>query len=90
MRYLHIRNHNFDQSFDTKGGITVGYEINSLVEPHQLQMATAYCNPADNYCRRIGRLIVEGRMNKGMYVTIDIPPNVKSIQELILQHLHQY
>lgn len=51
-----------------KGGRTVAYtEENGVVT-----FAVAKCGPRDNFCRKTGRVIAEGRYLKGKFDTIQL------------------
>lgn len=46
------------------GGITVGYDLSPNEDgTFTLQTAVAQCHMSDNYSRKVGRKIVEGRLN---------------------------
>jgi hypothetical protein len=64
MRYLHLRCYNDDGTVDNRGGLTIGYTFHYLHEEDRCEVtfAIALCNYKDNFCRKIGRAIVEGRM----------------------------
>lgn len=54
MKYIHIR------SDEGRGSVTVAYKI----ENNTVSYNIARCCPTDNFCRRIGRNIARGRLEK--------------------------
>ena len=65
VRFLHLRNIVPDDDsvtvFTQKGGKTIAYTF----EDGRLTYAVAKCGRKENYCRRTGRLISQGRLNAG-------------------------
>lgn len=86
MRFLHIRNrHGDDQNYEvtTKGGITVAYEV--VNNGDEVHMATAKCSIRDNYCRKTGRTIAEGRFNAGKITVVALAQaNTSPIEHILL------
>lgn len=59
MKYLHLRNIKNGKAL-SKGGVTVAYEA-PLPEENTIKIAIAYCSDSDNFSRKIGRAVAEGR-----------------------------
>lgn len=74
VRFLHIRNIEDKEtgSKALKGGKTLAY----CIEGDQMTYAVAECGRKENYCRRTGRLISEGRLlaGKNQTVTLEAKP----------------
>ena len=56
LKFFHFR------SEQGKGSVTIGYEVN--LETKTVTFTVAHCAPHDNFCRRIGRDICQGRFRK--------------------------
>lgn len=67
---------------DVKGGKTVAFEV----EGDFIRFAVANCSPKDNFCRRTGRLISEGRLKSGRHQVVKLLAN-QSTFEAILEAL---
>ena len=63
-KFIHFRNtiDGRDGTIDTKGGMTVAFEE---AEEGHIMFAVAHCSPRDNYCRKTGRAIAQGRLKAG-------------------------
>lgn len=73
IKFHHIRNKfieyknqfNGVASIESKGGTTIAYEVvNTDNNTKIINYAVARCNPQDNFNRKIGRAISEGRLTK--------------------------
>ena len=72
--FIHIRNHTYRQEFGDwfpdgyapTGGATIAVVYNPDLEVHIY--AVALCNPKDNYNKKIGRKIAEGRLRTHPFV----------------------
>jgi hypothetical protein len=73
-KFVHFRNYRGEgavipeldgQYVCTKGGTTVAFKEHKTEEGLRLEYATAHCSIRDNYCRKTGRAIAEGRLNAG-------------------------
>jgi hypothetical protein len=60
MKYYHHRIKDDDGQPFVKGGLTFAYEI----EEGRCFYTFARCSRKDNFCKRIGRKIAEGRFDK--------------------------
>lgn len=56
LKFLHLRSEN------NKGAVSIGY----IIEGNKCTYTIAHCNPRDNFCRRIGRAICAGRLEKAL------------------------
>lgn len=65
MKFMHIRIM-VDGKPATKGGGTICY---ALMDEHVV-FSVAVCSVKDNFCRKIGRQVSEGRFNVGQIETI--------------------
>lgn len=84
MNYIHLRARNPNNTPITKGGTTIAWRINS---DGSLEIAVAHCHFKDNFCRRIGRAIAEGRMRVGKSHIIakqDEFPDFRTMREFIV------
>lgn len=93
--FIHVRKHYWATGFDTAsspvpisstGGATIGY----IVDGNLIMFAVARCSEQDTYCRRIGRLICEGRLKKGKAKSIPLPKeaNRGEIRAALLSQLN--
>lgn len=81
MKFLHLRQHaNVGQGLtQTKeitawGGATIGFTSEVVGNEEVIVYTIAKVNPADNFCKKIGRKITEGRMQAGKNIgTIKVP-----------------
>lgn len=73
-KFVHFRNYRGEgavipeldgQYVCTKGGTTVAFKEHKTEEGIVLEYAVAHCSIRDNYCRKTGRAIAEGRLNAG-------------------------
>lgn len=53
LKYMHLR------SEQGKGSVTIGYKVN--FNRKEVEWTKARCAPHDNFCRRIGRMVCQGR-----------------------------
>lgn len=88
-KFLHLRNLKASSEPETKGGVTFAYKVH---DNGDVEVAIAKCHNKDNFCRRIGRLISEGRFNKGH---TEILGNVndldnKKLKEFIIESYMKY
>ena len=60
VRYLHIRNHNKEGQLLPRGGITVAVKK----EGNEFKSYIAHCSDKDVFCKRIGRSVAAGRLEK--------------------------
>lgn len=78
-KFIHLRNaHNM-----SRGGMTIAFDTipqpdGSLV----VEAALAICSTRDNFNRRLGRAISEGRLRKGVAIRMTAPPEV-SISDVV-------
>ena len=84
-RFLHVRNIEDSETgtHACKGGATVAYDVVDGV----VQFAVAICSTRDNFCRRIGRAVSEGRLKDGHKVMTLNLNGQKPIQ-VILESLY--
>lgn len=61
-KFLHVRNRDANGNLLNNGGATVAFDVDGDV----LFYASALCSRKDQFNRRIGRLIAEGRFDKGI------------------------
>ncbi len=73
MKYFHLRYRWADLVSDDNpdgvggnGGITIGIR-NGHDDPNVVEYAVAICNLVDNFCRKTGRHIVDGRFMSEVY-----------------------
>ncbi len=71
-KYIHLRAHISDALLP-KGGCTIGYVIEEDGESDKIHYTLAKCNPKDHFCKRLGRIIANGRMDIGEFQTLEIP-----------------
>lgn len=83
MRFLHIRKENDIREMSIKGGITVAYEV----DDDTVEIATARCSDRDNYCRKTGRSIAEGRFRAGKTRTLALAQAGVTPIEVILRNV---
>ena len=70
MKFAHIRIRDLDTSEILPcGGVTYCYNIIN----GNLYVSVAQCNMRDNYNKRIGRAISQGRMEAGIYLVFPLP-----------------
>lgn len=62
INYAHIR----PSSDSRSGGLTIAYTNLEKGSTGEVTYAIARCSPKDNFSRRLGRRIAEGRLDKGM------------------------
>lgn len=62
IKFFHVRN----KEQIGKGGITYALELDDKYTV--LRMAKAVCNPKDNFNKRVGRVMAQGRLNSPRYV----------------------
>lgn len=76
-RFIHLRFWNEDGLPQNRGGTTIAYKA----DPDNLNtfnVAYSICHPNENYCRKIGRNITEGRLHSGDCYHILFDPFVSS------------
>lgn len=68
-KFIHLRTYKYGAGMfspakllSEKGGLTIAYR---KLDNGDVEVGEAYCNPQDNFCRRIGRAISTGRINAG-------------------------
>ncbi len=61
IRFLHVRPQQ-DGKPTTRGGVTVAYVFNPEMDQVD-HWAYARCSSKDNFCRKTGRIIAEGRLH---------------------------
>ena len=59
-KFIHIRARRINGSVLEKGGITVAYDFDPYTRI--ARFAVAHCSKRDNYCKRIGRDVAQGRL----------------------------
>lgn len=70
IHYLHIRDYK-DGKLDNRGGVTCGYLLyDDGIDKYDVCYSFSFCNDRDNYCKKIGRDIVAGRLLSDEYYTI--------------------
>lgn len=69
-KFIHIRR-GIGAGLQEKGGATIAYEFNP--DTRQAQYAVAKCSTRDNYCKKIGRDIAQGRLLNRVPVVLYIP-----------------
>lgn len=72
-RFAHIRYENHNGDIIPRGGWTYAYKF---LPDGKIAAARSQCSSIDNYCRRIGRDICQGRMAAGKYLTFDYDQEV--------------
>jgi len=82
-KFIHFRNVDDTETGTTatKGGVTVAF---SEGEGH-LTYAVAHCSPRDNYCRKTGRAIAEGRLKAGKSHKVVFGGNDDSVYETLME-----
>lgn len=84
-KFMHVRNHVGEGDVETKGGVTIAYTEEAVPEGIRVIFATAVCSSRDNYCRRTGRVIAEGRLQSDHYRDdLIVEPN-GSVYEALLE-----
>ena len=76
MKFIHLRAYqakNSNPYLLPKGGATIGYTVEENGESDKVLYVLAKCSPKDHFCKRIGRSIVEGRIDIGEFQTLEIP-----------------
>lgn len=76
IRFAHIRAQVFDPYTGewhtlTKGGTTFCYQF---LPDGKLRISKADCSLRDNYNRKIGRAVSQGRMETGRYIEVPYTP----------------
>lgn len=68
-KFIHLRTYKYGTGplnppklLSEKGGLTIAYKVH---DNGDVEVGEAYCNPLDNFCRRIGRAISSGRIAAG-------------------------
>jgi hypothetical protein len=69
MNFIHLRSKSSDGTPATKSGTTIAWR---RVATKAIEIGVAKCHYNDNFCRRIGRNIAEGRLLAGKSFIIDI------------------
>lgn len=64
-RYIHLREHD-GRHLAPKGGATIAYD------PADRVAGVAVCSRRDQYNKKLGRAIAEGRMRKAMNLKADV------------------
>ena len=57
--FIHLYNHFQDGTRDNNGGVTIAY----MVDGHSVRYAFAKCRTTDRFCKRMGRVKSQGRLN---------------------------
>lgn len=93
--FIHLRNFvpsqlgEFKLVPGTHGGLTVAYKV----EDGKALVAYARCSLKDNFSRRKGRLISEGRLFKGICEIVELPNAIMSrpeITRMVKNHARMY
>jgi len=64
VKFVHLRDYDFDGCVDNRGGATVAY----IETAEGWQYAAAVCSPNDNFSKQFGRAKAAGRLNSPQYV----------------------
>ena len=65
VKFLHLRNYTDDGVPSEMGGLTVAFTPALDGEKDTLWVGLSKCSDQDNFCKRIGRLISQGRLQCG-------------------------
>lgn len=90
-KFAHFRNFNesgdvFGNVIEVKGGVTVAYEETEDRNGNEIvTYAVAHCSPRDNFCRKTGRVIAEGRLKAGKGVQTLEDIGDKTVYEALLE-----
>lgn len=69
IHFLHVRKLDNEGAIETKGGTTFAFEVEDGVGTLRVKFAAAHCHgDKQNFDRKIGRLVAEGRYKKGREV----------------------
>jgi len=74
--FHHLRTGGWPDAYATKGGATVAYW---QPEPGVVLYAVAHCSPRDNYNKKIGRAIAEGRLYSENHVQMYTLPAITEV-----------
>jgi len=80
VKFIHLRAGIMDVS--PFGGTTIAYEYNP--ETCDLRYAVAKCNPKEHYCKRVGRMVSTGRLNKAPHGSLLADPAKKLTPQVLL------
>lgn len=89
LKYAHIRNKDDRGNFLNGGSFTIAFE--EIEEQHggfTVTYAISHCNPKDNFCKKIGRDIANGRYLRDQVGSIMYngeKPNLKTIVNSIAE-----
>jgi len=76
MKYIHLRAYN--PNLLPKGGATIAYSTMPARDEWQKEVVKvmftmAKCAPRDHFCKKLGRIIANGRADKGVISVIELP-----------------
>lgn len=72
-----------------KGRITAAIDVDSTRKNKIANIALAFCSPKDQFCRKTGRLISEGRLSKGKYFYQISLDSTKGVKDTIRQAIYK-
>lgn len=92
IRFIHIRHQDKNSDFvSEKGGITIAYTPSTITteddDTFVCNIGVSFCSKKDSFCRRTGRLISTGRLNKGNITIATSKEDVKSQIMNVLFHI---
>lgn len=76
IKFIHIR-----QANTAKGGTTIAYRFNA--ETRIAEFVVGKCNSNETYCKRIGRAVTGGRLNKGKRVQQTFIPEGHGVADIV-------
>lgn len=84
--FMHYRKYNRQGQIESRGGLTLAVNLDGRA----IHVAMAECGRKDNFDRKRGRMIAEGRLNNDKFVVLALPDEIDTSSPALVNAVKSY